>query len=76
MLKLVHYLAKFGFYGEMSDVTQLLKPLLSLVDGRNDKPYPNQPGVPLEKEVLDKYRREYRYKESQESKAIVDAKYQ
>lgn len=44
VLKLVHYLAKFGYYGEMSDVAGLLEPLLSLVDGRNDKPYPNKQG--------------------------------
>ena len=45
MLRLVHYLAKFGYYGDLNDIEQLMGPLLSLLDGRNDKPYPNKDGL-------------------------------
>ena len=31
---------KFGYYGDTKDVKTLLKPLLNLLDGRNDKPFP------------------------------------
>ncbi|ELU06744.1 hypothetical protein CAPTEDRAFT_198254 [Capitella teleta] len=60
----------------MSDVAGLLEPLLSLVDGRNDKPYPNKQGECVSRDVLDKYRRLYRYKESPETMAIINAKHQ
>ena len=41
VLRLVHYLVKFGYFGDLVDIKILLGPLLSLLDGRNDKPYPN-----------------------------------
>ncbi len=44
VLRLVHYLVKFGYYGDIEDIKRLLIPLLSLLDGRNDKPYPNKEG--------------------------------
>ena len=44
VLRLVHYLVKYGYYGEMSDIKQLLGPMLSLMDGRNDKLYPKVKG--------------------------------
>lgn len=44
VLRLVHYLAKHGFYGDMEDIKQLLDPLLSLLDGTNDLPHPNIKG--------------------------------
>ncbi len=47
VLRLVHYLVKFGYYGDIEDIKRLLIPLLSLLDGRNDKPYPNKPGRSL-----------------------------
>ena len=40
VLGLVHYLVKFGYYGDTKDIKLLLQPLLNLLDGRNDKPYP------------------------------------
>ena len=36
----MHYLVKYGYYGDIEDIKKLLVPLLSLLDGRNDKPYP------------------------------------
>ena len=45
VLRILHYLAKFGYYGDMDDIEQLMIPLLSLLDGRNDKPYPNKDGL-------------------------------
>lgn len=40
VLRLLHYLVRFGYYDRMADIKKLLTPLLSLMDGRNDKPYP------------------------------------
>jgi inositol 1,4,5-triphosphate receptor type 1 len=40
----VHYLVSFGFYYKPEDIKKLLEPLMSLIDGRNDKPYPNVTG--------------------------------
>ena len=39
VLRLVHYLVKYGYYGNTDDIKQLMRPLLDLMDGRNDKPY-------------------------------------
>ena len=47
MLGLVHYMVKFGYYGETKDIKMLLQPLLNLLDGRNDKPYPKGRGKEL-----------------------------
>ena len=44
VLRLVHYLVKYGFYYKSTDIKMLLEPLMSLLDGRNDKPYPNMAG--------------------------------
>lgn len=40
VLRLLHYLVMYGYYGNTDDIKQLLTPLLDLLDGRNDKPYP------------------------------------
>jgi len=40
VLRLVHYLVKYGYYGNTEDIKHLLGPLLDLLDGTNDKPYP------------------------------------
>ena len=39
MLKLLHFLVKFGYYGDTSDIQKLQEPLLSLLDGLNDLPF-------------------------------------
>ncbi len=38
MLRLFHFLVKFGYYGS-DDIKALLKPLISLLNGKNDKPF-------------------------------------
>ena len=40
-------MVKFGYYGETKDIKMLLQPLLNLLDGRNDKPYPKGRGKEL-----------------------------
>lgn len=40
MLRLLQHLVKFGYYNDMDDVKQLLTPLLSLLDGAHDVPFP------------------------------------
>nr|KAG5699258.1 hypothetical protein BaRGS_000460 [Batillaria attramentaria] len=75
VLRLVHYLVKYGFYYKSTDIKMLLEPLMSLLDGRNDKPYPNMAGKEAE-EVLQYFRSQGRFHKSQETKAIVDAKVQ
>ena len=44
VLRLVYCLVKFGHYGNIDDMKQLLDPMLSLLNGRNDKLYPNVEG--------------------------------
>ena len=39
VLRLVHYLVMYGYYGNTDDIKQLMEPLVDLLDGRNDKPY-------------------------------------
>ncbi|KAL8600021.1 hypothetical protein ACOMHN_057790 [Nucella lapillus] len=75
VLRLVHYLVKYGFYYKSTDIKMLLEPLMSLLDGRNDKPYPNMDGKEAQ-EVLQHFRKTGRFQKSQETKAIVDAKIQ
>ena len=76
VLRLVHYLVAYGFYGNIGDIKQLLGPLISLADGRNDKQYPLDASSKDMEEVLHRYRTQVRYKKSRETQAIVDAKAQ
>ena len=39
VLRLFHFLVKFGYYGS-DDIKALLRPLLNLVNGKLDKPFP------------------------------------
>ena len=36
VLRLISFLVKFGYYGSMEDIHRLLKPLMGLLDGKND----------------------------------------
>ncbi len=51
VLRLVHALVMFGYYGDVDEVKALLKPLLKLLDGQNDKPFPHKKGM-LENHTL------------------------
>lgn len=44
VLRLLQHLVKFGYYMDMEDVKQLLTPLLSLLDGTHDVPFPKDKG--------------------------------
>ncbi|KAK3094787.1 hypothetical protein FSP39_006217 [Pinctada imbricata] len=76
VLRLVQYLVSFGFYYKQEDIKRLLEPLMSLIDGRNDKPYPNVPVGKEGEEVLKHFQSVERYQKSVETKAVVDAKCQ
>lgn len=49
---MVEYLVSFGFYYKPEDIKKLMEPLMSLIDGRNDKPYPNVTGKLLSNTIL------------------------
>ena len=76
VLRLVHFLVAFGFYQSTEDIMKLLEPLMSLIDGRNDKPYPVIPPGKEGDEVLKNFRQHERYTPSQETQAVTDAKCQ
>lgn len=40
VVRLLYHLVKFGYYLDSEDVENLLPPLLQLLDGRKDYPYP------------------------------------
>ena len=42
MLRLLQYLVKYGYYGNSRDIQELQKPLLTLLDGKNDMPFPTE----------------------------------
>ncbi|XP_048744986.2 inositol 1,4,5-trisphosphate receptor type 2-like isoform X4 [Ostrea edulis] len=73
VLRLVHYLVSFGFYYKPEDIKKLLEPLMSLIDGRNDKPYPNVTGA---EDILRAFRSRDRFLRSTETTAVVMAKCQ
>ncbi|XP_078311676.1 inositol 1,4,5-trisphosphate-gated calcium channel ITPR2-like [Crassostrea virginica] len=75
VLRLVDHLVSFGFYYKPDDIKKLLEPLMSLIDGRNDKPYPNVTGKDAE-DILRTFRLKERFERSEETSAIVLAKVQ
>jgi hypothetical protein len=39
VFRLLHFLIKYGYYGNSRDVQELQQPLLRLLDGQNDTPF-------------------------------------
>ena len=91
VLSLVHSLVNFGYYGDTEDIRKLLEPMLSLMNGKNDRPFPisgspadsgangGEPTSVLSSEVreeLDKFREFKRFKKNRENEAVTDAKYE
>ncbi|XP_035825085.1 inositol 1,4,5-trisphosphate receptor type 3 isoform X3 [Aplysia californica] len=79
VLCLLQYLVKFGYYMDVEDVRKLLPPLLSLLDGRHDVPFPKDKGKGYTKEgqkAVQNYQRSWRFEVSDEAAAIVSAKFQ
>ena len=40
MLDLLYLLVKYGYYANLKDINALIPSLVSLLDGKNDKPFP------------------------------------
>ena len=40
VLDLLYLLVKYGYYDDIQDINALIIPLVSLLNGKNDKPYP------------------------------------
>ncbi|XP_062618413.1 inositol 1,4,5-trisphosphate receptor type 1-like [Saccostrea cucullata] len=81
VLHLLQHLVKFGYYMDMEDVKQLLTPLLSLLDGTHDVPFPKDKdrGKGYSKDsqkAVNQYRTSGRFEQSKEAEAVVNAKYQ
>ena len=58
VVRLLYHLVKFGYYLDSEDVENLLPPLLQLLDGRKDYPYPKDKdkGISqITQEVLSSY---------------------
>lgn len=41
VLGLLYILVKYGYYADLNDINVLMPPLLSLLNGMNDKPFPD-----------------------------------
>ena len=41
VLDLLYLLVKYGYYANLDDIKDLMPPLVSLLNGMNDKPFPN-----------------------------------
>ncbi|KAK3085572.1 hypothetical protein FSP39_005468 [Pinctada imbricata] len=79
VLRLLQHLVKFGYYMDMDDVKQLLTPLLSLLDGTHDVPYPKDKGKGYSRDgqkAVNHYRASLRFEPSKETEAVVNAKFQ
>ena len=40
VLELLYLLVKYGYYSNLEDIKALIPPLVSLLYGKNDKPFP------------------------------------
>ena len=41
MLDLLYLLVKYGYYANLNDINALIPSLISLLNGKNDKPFPD-----------------------------------
>ncbi|XP_055955374.1 inositol 1,4,5-trisphosphate receptor type 1 [Patella vulgata] len=79
VLRLLYHLVKFGYYLDAEDVRNLLPPLLNLLDGRHDYPFPQDKEKGYSKDAMKcvlQYQQVDRYLISPETLAIVNAKFQ
>ncbi len=77
VLRLLHYLIKFGYYEDFADIEKLVPPLIDMLDGRHDLPFsrPRSDGEMKDsKKRIQEYRTRFRFETNQETRAIVDAK--
>ena len=42
VLSVLSLLVKYGYYDDPSDVNDVLKPLIAILDGRSDLPFPKE----------------------------------
>ncbi|CAH1798712.1 unnamed protein product [Owenia fusiformis] len=78
VLRLFHFLLKFGYYAQ-DEIRIVLKAVINLLCGKNDKPFPQETEKGFSKEsqkMVTMYRNKERFEKSPETKAVVDAKYQ
>uniref|UniRef100_A0A1I8H777 Inositol 1,4,5-trisphosphate receptor n=1 Tax=Macrostomum lignano TaxID=282301 RepID=A0A1I8H777_9PLAT len=79
VLSLLHFLVKFGYYGGVDELAQLLPPLRNLLNGESDVPFPpDKIGRDYSKDskkLVQKFKHHERYKRSPETLAIVRAKH-
>ncbi|XP_060552412.1 inositol 1,4,5-trisphosphate receptor type 2-like [Ruditapes philippinarum] len=78
VLRLLYFLVKFGYYMDSEDVDNLLPPLLNLLDGRHDYPFPaKDKGYSKdEKKKVHAYQMTARFEKTKETEAISRAKFQ
>ncbi|ESO91009.1 hypothetical protein LOTGIDRAFT_163525 [Lottia gigantea] len=79
VLRLLYHLVKFGYYLDAEDVRNLLPPLLNLLDGRHDYPFPQDKEKGYSKDAMKsvtQYQLVDRYLVCPETLAIVNAKFQ
>ena len=52
VLELLHLFVKYGYYSNLKDIKALMPPLISLLNGVNDKPFPganDEQSIPFRK---------------------------
>ncbi|CAD5116200.1 DgyrCDS5116 [Dimorphilus gyrociliatus] len=77
VVKLLDLLVKYGYYGAERDIKDLQTPLLTLLEGENDIPFPVEEAHSSEaKKLLKEYKEKMRYEKTIENSSIVEVKYQ
>ena len=77
VMNLVYHLVSFGYYVAPEDIRDLIKPLLSVADGRNDLLDPIVPGAHRSREDdldLEEWRKTDRYKQSGDNTIVARVK--
>ena len=57
VLGLLYLLVEYGYYDDLDDINALIAPLVSLLNGKNDKPTPlaNDDASALYRQVISRY---------------------
>ncbi|EGD74759.1 inositol 1,4,5-trisphosphate receptor type 3 [Salpingoeca rosetta] len=79
VLNLLHHLVVFGYYAAPEDIVELMKPLSSVADGRNDRyAHPSKPGVTDSErraQVLKEWRSNGRFEKNGENEIVALCKF-
>ncbi|CAC5357472.1 unnamed protein product [Mytilus coruscus] len=79
LLCLLKHFVRFGYFGDLTEINKIIKPLIAVLDGSTDVPVRKDKRKGYSRDVqklVSQYRSSGRYEPNTQTEAVVNAKYQ